>query len=212
MFEVYNGPRFLDRWIRSVRLLTEAGGARAGHGRRRVHAAIKARVALEALREPKTVAQIARAFEGHPSPVAKGKQAAVDGRAACFARPRGAGAEERLIPRLYEPSGGLKREVDWCKKPCGASASQAGELGRPRGHRARDTPMRAVGAASRQPLRRACWCAATAPLAGAAPRRAVHPDAVLWGEAADGRAETPRGGGEPPARAAADEPAGAGGD
>src|SRR5262245_56499648 len=49
-----------------------------GNGRRRFTAAIKARVALEALREQKTVAQIASEFECHPSQVAKWKKEAVD--------------------------------------------------------------------------------------------------------------------------------------
>jgi transposase len=183
----------------------------AGNGRRRFNAAIKARVAIEALREQKTVAQIAREVECHPSPVAKGTQAAVEGLAAFFARPRGERSEERLIPRLYEQVGRLKREVAWFKTTFGASASQAGELGRTRGRVARDTPMRAVGAASHQPRRRACWGDAPAPLADAARRRAVHPDAVRWVEADDGLAQTPGVGGEPHARAAADAPDGAGG-
>ena len=45
-----------DRWIRSSLLLEEEAGAMTEHGRRRVTAAIKARVAIEALREQKTLA------------------------------------------------------------------------------------------------------------------------------------------------------------
>ena len=72
-----------------------------GHGRRRFNAAIKAKVAIEALREQKTAAQIASEFECHPSPVAKWKREALDGLAALFATPRGERSEDRLITSLY---------------------------------------------------------------------------------------------------------------
>lgn len=94
----------------------------AGNGRRRFNAAIKARVAIEALREQKTVAQIAREFECHPSQVAKWKKEAVNGLAAFFAMPRGERAEDRLVTNLYEQIGRLKMEVEWFKKKFGASA------------------------------------------------------------------------------------------
>lgn len=51
----------------------------AGNGRRRFNAAVKARVAIEVLREQKATAQIASEFECHPSQVAKWKKDAVDG-------------------------------------------------------------------------------------------------------------------------------------
>jgi transposase-like protein len=94
----------------------------AGNGRRRFNAAIKARVAIEALREQKTVAQIASEFACHPSQVAQWKKEALDGLAAFFAMPRGERAEDRLITSLYAQIGGLKMEVEWCQKKFGASA------------------------------------------------------------------------------------------
>jgi transposase-like protein len=94
----------------------------AGHGRRRFNAAIKAKVAIEALREQKTAAQIASEFECHPSQVAKWKREALDGLAALFATPRGERSEDRLITSLYEQIGRLKMEVEWFQKKFGASA------------------------------------------------------------------------------------------
>lgn len=94
----------------------------AGNSRRRFTAVIKARVALEALREQKTVAQIASEFECHPSQVAKWKKEAVEGLTALFAMPRGERSEDRMIVSLYEQIGRLKMEVEWFKKKFGASA------------------------------------------------------------------------------------------
>ena len=93
-----------------------------GHGRRRFNAAIKAKVAIEALREQKTVAQIASEFACHPSQVAKWKKEALDGLAALFATPRGERSADRLLTSLYEQIGRLKMEVEWFKNKFGASA------------------------------------------------------------------------------------------
>lgn len=93
-----------------------------GNGRRRFNAAIKAKVAIEALREQKTVAQIASEFECHPSQVAKWKKEATAGLAALFATPRGERTEDRMIAGLYEQIGRLKMELEWFKKKLGASA------------------------------------------------------------------------------------------
>lgn len=93
-----------------------------GNGRRRFNAAIKAKVAVEALREQKTVAQIASEFECHPSQVAKWKKEAMEGLATLFATPRGERAEDRIMTGLYEQIGRLKMELEWFKKKFGASA------------------------------------------------------------------------------------------
>lgn len=93
-----------------------------GNGRRRFNAAIKAKVAIEALREQKTVAQIASEFECHPSQVAKWKKAAMESLATLFATPRGERSEERMIAGLFEQIGRLKMELEWFKKKFGASA------------------------------------------------------------------------------------------
>jgi len=93
-----------------------------GHGRRRFNAAIKAKVAIAALREQKTVAQIVSEFECHPSPVAQWKKEALDSLAVLCAAPRGEHSEDRLLTSLYEQIGRLKMEGEWFKKKFGASA------------------------------------------------------------------------------------------
>lgn len=90
--------------------------------RRRFNGAVKARVAIEALREQKTVAQLASEFECHASQVAKWKKEAMDRLPSLFASPVGARAEERLLAELYEQIGRLKMELEWFKKKVGASA------------------------------------------------------------------------------------------
>ena len=93
-----------------------------GNSRRRFNAAIKAKVAIEALREQKTVAQIASEFECHPSQVAKWKKEAMAELATLFAMPRGERSDDRMIAGLYEQIGRLKMELEWFKKKFGASA------------------------------------------------------------------------------------------
>lgn len=93
-----------------------------GNGRRRFTAAIKAKVAIEALREQKTAAQIASEFECHPSQVAKWKKEAIDNLTALFAAPRGERSEDRMMSSLYEQIGRLKMELEWFKKKFGAAA------------------------------------------------------------------------------------------
>lgn len=72
-----------------------------GNGRRRFTAAIKAKVAIEALREQKTATQIASEFECHPSQVAKWKKEAIENLAAFFAAPRDDRSGDRMMRGLY---------------------------------------------------------------------------------------------------------------
>lgn len=90
--------------------------------RRRFNGAVKARVAIEALREQKTAAQIASEFECHTSQVARWKKEAIDGLPTLFATRVGARSEDRLMAGLYEQIGRLKMELEWFKKKFGASA------------------------------------------------------------------------------------------
>ena len=90
--------------------------------RRRFNAAVKARVAIEALREQKTAAQIASECECHTSQVARWKKEAIEGLPRLFATRVGERSEDRMIPSLYEQIGRLKMELEWFKKKFGASA------------------------------------------------------------------------------------------
>ena len=91
--------------------------------RRRFNGAVRARVAIEVLREQKTAAaQIASEFECHTSQVARWKKEALEGLPTLFATRVGERAEERLSASLYEQIGRLKMELEWFKKKFGASA------------------------------------------------------------------------------------------
>jgi transposase-like protein len=92
--------------------------------RRKIHEpSLKARVALEALKERETVAQIAKRFEVHPTQVHQWKSKLVDEAAELFERDRSAPRAEAFEPtELYEQIGRLKMELEWLKK----KASQFG--------------------------------------------------------------------------------------
>jgi transposase-like protein len=81
----------------------------------------KAKVALDALRGLKTVPDIAKRHEIHPSLVHTWKRKAQDGLADIFTV--GAGGQDRekdeLIASLYEQVGRLLVELQWLKKKSG---------------------------------------------------------------------------------------------
>lgn len=89
---------------------------------RRVHLpAFKARVALEAIKEQKTISQLSSQYEVHPTQITKWKQKALKGLGNLFSdnvikeRER----DDGLIRSLYEQVGQLKVENDWLKKKIG---------------------------------------------------------------------------------------------
>ena len=87
--------------------------------RRKRHSAdFKARVALEALKEQRTVNEIAALYEVHPVQVSQWKKQAREGLADLFStgRVRQEKDDEALRERLYQEIGELKVELDWLKK------------------------------------------------------------------------------------------------
>ena len=86
--------------------------------RRRFTAIFKARVALEALREDKTVQSIATRHQLHPNQVSQWKRKAREGLAEVFEGGRAGGrrAHEKEIRSLHAKIGQLVVERDFLKK------------------------------------------------------------------------------------------------
>jgi len=89
---------------------------------RRMHSpAFKAKVALEALKETKTIAELASTYSVHATQITKWKKQALDILTVGF----GSGQKQRdkddrdLVQELYQQIGRLKVEVDFLKKKMG---------------------------------------------------------------------------------------------
>jgi transposase-like protein len=89
--------------------------------RKRYDGSFKARVALEAIRRERTVAEIAAMFGVHPNQIGKWKKQALDELPKIFSgryeKKEMQGKE--LTDQLYQQIGQLKVELDWLKKKAG---------------------------------------------------------------------------------------------
>jgi transposase-like protein len=88
-------------------------------GKRRRHsAAFKAKVALEAARQNKTVAELAKSFQVHPVQISQWKKQLLDGAESLFGDGRRREKEDgqAVQAELYEQIGRLNMEVAWLKK------------------------------------------------------------------------------------------------
>ena len=81
----------------------------------------KAQVALEAIKNQKTIAEISSDNGVHPSQVNKWKKQALDSLPGIFSGNNGNGKDEseKLQAELYQQIGQLKVELDWLKKKVG---------------------------------------------------------------------------------------------
>ena len=89
--------------------------------RRNHSAAFKAKVALEAVKEEKTIAELAGLYQVHPSQIAKWKKQLFEMLPEIFSS-RGQGEQkdqDELTDQLYQQIGQLKVELDWLKKKSG---------------------------------------------------------------------------------------------
>ena len=89
---------------------------------RRVHpAAFKARVALEALKEQKTIAELSGMYSIHTTQIIKWKKQALDILVSGFGsgQKRQEKEDSELMQELYRQIGRLKVEVDFLKKKMG---------------------------------------------------------------------------------------------
>ena len=95
--------------------------------RRNHSAAFKARVALEAIRGEKTVAEIATHHEVHPNPVTSGKKQALEHLSAIFDGTRVAEDGKERIRELREKVGALTMERDFLSTALGKFPGPSGK-------------------------------------------------------------------------------------
>ena len=81
---------------------------------------LKARVAFEALKGEKTIAQISSEYEVHGNLIRRWKQELKDGMADIFTRKNERDPDDKnLIDQLYKQVGKSQIEIDWLKKKLG---------------------------------------------------------------------------------------------
>jgi len=89
---------------------------------RRNHSAeFKARVALEAIKGNKSMAELSSEYAVHPNQISKWKKQVLEELPGIFSekRTRDAAGEAEIKARLYQQIGQLQFELDWLKKKSG---------------------------------------------------------------------------------------------
>jgi transposase-like protein len=86
--------------------------------RKTYDAAFKAKIALEAVRGEKTIAQIAGEFSVHPNQIRQWRAHLLEILPEMFSnrKPQQEKAQGELVDELYRQIGQLKVELDWLKK------------------------------------------------------------------------------------------------
>src|SRR5262249_45317947 len=86
--------------------------------RKRYSAAFKARVALEAAKQTRTLAELSKSFQVHPVQISPWKKQLLDGAESLFGdgRRRERDQSEALQAELHQQIGRLNMEVEWLKK------------------------------------------------------------------------------------------------
>jgi transposase-like protein len=86
--------------------------------RKRHSASFKAKVALEAAKQTRTGAELARAYQVHPVQISQWKKQLLDGAESLFrdGRRREHDDNQASQAELYERIGRLNMEVEWLKK------------------------------------------------------------------------------------------------
>ena len=79
--------------------------------------AFKAQVALEAAKQTKTIAELAKQFQVHPVQISQWKKQLLDGAESLFRNTRRDHEDSQALQaELYERIGRLNMEVEWLKK------------------------------------------------------------------------------------------------
>ncbi|MCL0051805.1 IS3 family transposase, partial [Thermodesulfovibrionales bacterium] len=87
--------------------------------RKKYNSSFKSKVAIEAIKGDKTIAEISSSFEIHRDQIQKWKKTALDGIPRLFSEKQSSKEKrnsEKLIDELYRQVGQLKVENDWVKK------------------------------------------------------------------------------------------------
>lgn len=89
--------------------------------RKRFSGDFKTKVAVEAIKGHRTVAEIAGEYEVHPNQITQWKKQALEGLPELFSDKRKKREVDRegLVAQLYQQIGQLKVELDWLKKKAG---------------------------------------------------------------------------------------------
>ena len=89
-----------------------------GTKRRKHSAEFKFKVALEAIKEERTISQLASAYNLHPNQISSWKKQLLSTGGSLFSRAtqRNEQAQARREAELYEQIGRLKMELEWLKK------------------------------------------------------------------------------------------------
>ena len=90
-------------------------------GRKKYSKELKARIALDAIKSQKTIAELASEYGVHANQISIWKKQLLDAAPDTFTSWKEKGAEKKEIEceRLYQKVGQLQIEVDWLKKKTG---------------------------------------------------------------------------------------------
>ena len=84
--------------------------------RQNYSAEFKAKVAIEALKEQKTIAELAQLYQVHPNQISIWKKEFLANASQVFDKSTRKPKDDEVVAKLYETIGQLKIENDWLKK------------------------------------------------------------------------------------------------
>ncbi len=109
--------------------LAQEGTESMTQKRRQFTAEFKARVVRAALREDKTLAELAGEFQVHPNQITEWKRQALEALPEIFSKKREHPPQDQqaLVDRLYRQIGELQVDVNWMKKKSRELGRDVGE-------------------------------------------------------------------------------------